>query len=114
MDIRLSMVHNNPGEKNFDTKFNNPEILSDYGFNGQVFKHIDAIVTFDSLGHDFFPKGSPEREWQDEYRIPLIEEIRKAKKRDWIHIIISIFLFCQRRLLTFIMTRFVTKTGRYQ
>ena len=80
MDIRLSMVHNNPGEPPFDTKFNNPDVLNKYGYNGQVFKHINTIITFDSLGLDLFSDGSKEKEWLDDFSLSIKNEIRLAKE----------------------------------
>lgn len=79
MDIRLSMVHNNPGEKPFDTKFHNPSVLKEYGYNGQVFKHINTVMSFDSLGLNLFPDGSKEREWLDDFSSGIKNEIQLAK-----------------------------------
>ncbi len=80
MDIKLSMVHHNPGEEPFITKFTNPKTLVEYGFNGQVFKHINTVVTFDKLGHNLFPENSPERLWIDEFKESINREINEAKK----------------------------------
>ncbi|MEE0946929.1 MAG: hypothetical protein U0M42_08925 [Acutalibacteraceae bacterium] len=79
MDIRLSMVHNNPGEKPFDTKFHNPEILKEYGYNGQVFKHINTVISFDSLGLNLFPDGSEEKRWLSNFSSDIKNEITLAK-----------------------------------
>ncbi len=79
MDLRLSMVHNNPGEKPFDTKFHNPSVLREYGYNGQVFKHINTVISFESLGLNLFPQGSKEREWLDDFSLGIKNEIKLAK-----------------------------------
>jgi len=79
LEIKLSMVHHNPGEKPFITKFTNPETLAEYGFNGQVFKHINTVVTFDKLGHNLFPENSPERLWIEKFKKTLKSEIDEAK-----------------------------------
>ena len=79
MDIRLSMVHNNPGEAPFDTKFHNPQVLKEYGYNGQVFKHINTVISFDKLGLDLFPNGSEEKEWLDNFSSGIKNEINLAK-----------------------------------
>lgn len=80
MQLRLSMVHNNPGEKEFDTKFADSQTVLDYGFNGQVFRQINTIVSFDELGLDLFPRGSKEREWLNNFSKHLIDSIRKANR----------------------------------
>lgn len=79
MKYRMSMVHHNPGEAPFDTIFNNAENLSAYGYNAQVFKHINTCLTFDELGLDLFEKGSEERAWLDGFTSSLIKEMRSAK-----------------------------------
>ena len=75
----LDMVHHNPGEAPFHSRFLEPAHLVDYGFNGQVFKHINCIVTFDELGLDLFPAGSEERAWLDEFTPGIEREIAAAK-----------------------------------
>lgn len=80
MEYVMSMVHHNPGEPPFKTIFNNAEDVKEYGFNSQVFKHINTIVTFDKLGLDLFPKGSPERKWLDVFSTGLIKEMKDAKR----------------------------------
>jgi hypothetical protein len=73
------MVHHNPGEQPFESAFLDPSHLVEYGYNGQVFKHINCIATFAKLGLDLFPKGSPEREWLDRFTPGIVEEIAAAK-----------------------------------
>ena len=80
MELRLSMVHNNPGEPPFNTKFHNPKVLKEYGFNGQVFKHINTVISFDRLGIDLFAGGSPEKEWLDNFSLGIRNEIQFAKE----------------------------------
>ena len=62
MKYILDMVHHNPGEPPFKSRFLDPRHLAGYGFNGQVFKHINCTATF-ATGVDCFPAGSPDREW---------------------------------------------------
>ncbi len=77
----LDMVHHNPGEPPFQTAFLSPAHLVDYGFNGQVFKHINCVATFAATGVDFFPEGSPERAWLDTFTPGIEREIAAAKAR---------------------------------
>jgi hypothetical protein len=73
------MVHHNPGEAPFQSIFNDAENLSAYGYNAQVFKHINTVITFDKLGLDLFPKGSEDRLWLDSFTQSLVEEMKQAK-----------------------------------
>ncbi len=80
MKIRISMVHHNPGEEPFLTKFSNPDVLSEYSYNGQAFKHINTVISFDALGHNLFPKGSQERKWLDNFGDSIKRENLAAKR----------------------------------
>jgi len=81
MKYMLDMVHHNPGEPPFSTAFLNPDHLAEYGFNGQVFKHINCVATFAASGVDCFPAGSPDREWLDGFTPGIEREIAAAKAR---------------------------------
>jgi len=81
MKYILDMVHHNPGEPPFQTRFLNPAHLADYGFNGQVFKHINCVATFAATGVDCFPAGSPERAWLKKFTPGIEREIAAAKAR---------------------------------
>lgn len=81
MRFILDMVHHNPGEPPFASRFLDPAHLADYGFNGQVFKHINCIATFAQLGVDVFPAGTPERAWLDDFTPGIEREIAAAKAR---------------------------------
>ncbi len=75
----LDMVHHNPGEAAFRSAFSDPAHLSGYGFNGQVFKHINCVATYAAAGVNCFPAGSPEREWLDRFTPGIEREIAAAK-----------------------------------
>ena len=81
MKYILDMVHHNPGEAPFASAFLNPAHLADYGFNGQVFKHINCVATFAATGVDCFPTGSAERAWLDQFTPGIEREIAAAKQR---------------------------------
>lgn len=80
----LDMVHHNPGEEFSVSKFNNPDTLNRYEFNGQVineFQSVHCAITYDSLSPDIFPKGSEERKWVEKLANRIehkIEEIHAA------------------------------------
>ena len=79
MKYLLDMVHHNPGEPPFQSAFLDPAHLVDYGFNGQVFKHINCIATYAAAGVDCFPEGSPDRAWLDGFTPGIEREIAAAK-----------------------------------
>ncbi len=81
MRYLLDMVHHNPGEPPFATRFSDPAHLRDYGFNGQVFKHINCVATYAATGVDCFPAGTPERAWLDGFTPGIEREIARAKAR---------------------------------
>ena len=78
MKYRLNTVHHNPGEPHFKSAFNDPATVRACGFNGQVYKHLHACVTFDAFG-DVFPAGSKRRAWLETFTRDREQEIRAAK-----------------------------------
>jgi len=77
----LDMVHHNPGEPPFKSRFLDPVHLVDYGFNGQVFKHVNCVATFAASGVDCFPAGSAERAWLEQFTPGIEREIAAAKNQ---------------------------------
>lgn len=67
-EIRLDMVHNNPGEAPFHTRYNDPRVLKALGYTGKVFELFQAAqfgVDWSTVDPEVFPAGSPERAWVD-------------------------------------------------
>ncbi len=67
-EIRLDMVHNNPGEAPFSTRYNDPRVLKALGYTGKVFELFQAAqfgVDWSAVDPDVFPAGSAERAWVD-------------------------------------------------
>ena len=79
MKFVFDMVHHNPGEPPFATAFSQPAKLVEYGYNGQVFKHINCIATFEAFDKDIFPEGSPDKAWIDDFSQHIVQEIAAAK-----------------------------------
>lgn len=75
----LDMVHHNPGEAPFVTRFSDPRELAARGYTGQVHKHINAVIRFDSLGYDLWPRGSEEERWLERFTEDRKREIQAAK-----------------------------------
>lgn len=68
------MVHHNPGEAPFDSRFNDAHYLAKLGYTGQVFKHLNA-----SVGLRGFPGNATESAWLDEASAARDKEIAQAK-----------------------------------
>jgi hypothetical protein len=75
----LDMVHHNPGEPLFVTKFNQPAHLKSWGYTGQNPKFfVQTAVHYDALDAALVPKGSPERLWSDKTAAFIDERIQEA------------------------------------
>ena len=79
----LDMVHHNPGEKRYNSKFNNPDILAEMGFNGKVYYLFDSptlALDWSSVNPEICPEGSEYREWVDRMTARLRKNIEACKK----------------------------------
>lgn len=79
MEFIMDMVHHNPGEAPFETSFLNPEKLREYGYNAQVFKHINTAVTFKKYDEHLFDSSPDALDWIENIKRNISEEIQKAK-----------------------------------
>ena len=60
----MDMVYNNPGEKPFDVKYNDPVFLKSEGYTSTTPPwHINCLITYDNLKKNIVPKGSDARKW---------------------------------------------------
>ena len=80
MEFIMDMVHHNPGEAPTKTKFLNPEFLKEFGYNSQVFKHINTAVDFDVCNAEQRRDNGDEREWFDNIKNQIHGETDAAKK----------------------------------
>lgn len=79
--ILYNMVHHNPGEPRFNTKYTNPEYIKTLGYNGQVPKfEIQCAVTYDDYELGLVPYRSNERLWIDRKAADVRIQLDKAKK----------------------------------
>lgn len=81
--IVLDMVHNNPGEPPFQTRYNDPRVLKDLGYTGKVFELFEAAqfgIDWSSVDPDLFPSGSDERKWIDQKAAELSHLYDETKK----------------------------------
>lgn len=64
----LDMVHHNPGEKPYESAYNDPAVLKDMGYNGKVYFLFESpalAINWESVDADILPVGSDERIWVD-------------------------------------------------
>ena len=62
----MDMVHNNPGDAMYVSKFNDPEVLKSMGYNSKSYFLFDSpmlAINWDALSPDILPKGSADRAW---------------------------------------------------
>ncbi len=75
----LDMVHHNPGEPLFVTKFNQPAHLKSWGYTGQNPKFfVQTAIHYDALDPALVPQGSAERAWSDKNAAFIDERIKEA------------------------------------
>ena len=78
--ILLNMVHHNPGEPLFQTRFTSPEYLAELGYTGQIPKlEIQCGITYDSWKMGLIPFRSEERFWIDRHAADVHMQLRRAK-----------------------------------
>ncbi|MCS7018008.1 MAG: hypothetical protein RMJ87_01700 [Cytophagales bacterium] len=64
LDFIMDMVHNNPGEPPFQTKYNSPVFLQSEGFNATVpHWHINCLITYENFHRNIIPRNSPTARW---------------------------------------------------
>jgi hypothetical protein len=76
---RASMVHNNPGEGLTKTKYSDPEVIRDLGFNVMVKndgRPPHTAITWDSFDDEIFPNGTDGRAWVEQRASEIDEELK--------------------------------------
>lgn len=64
----LDMVHHNPGDKPYESAYNDPSVIKKMGYNGKVYFLFESpalAINWESVDPDILPKGSKERQWVD-------------------------------------------------
>ncbi len=80
MEFVMNMVHHNPGDKPFESKFLDPAVVKNYGGNAQVFKHINTAVDFREYDETLFAGREEGLEWIGSLADQISAEINAAKK----------------------------------
>ncbi|MDR1221802.1 MAG: hypothetical protein LBL07_02835 [Tannerella sp.] len=77
----LNMVHHNPGEPPFNTKYNNPFYLKKEGFNGQIPRiFLPCAITYKNFDADIMPEGSALREEAEAYALKIDTLLSEAEE----------------------------------
>ena len=62
--ILMNMVHQNPGEPRFNTKYTEPSYIEELGYNAQAPKfEIQCAETYDDYEDNLVPDNTPEKMW---------------------------------------------------
>ncbi|MFI3288684.1 MAG: hypothetical protein SNH55_01725 [Rikenellaceae bacterium] len=74
------MVHNNPGEPRFDTRYANPDYIAGLGYCAQIPKiEMQCGLTYDRWQDNIVPLNSDERMWIDRKAASVRVQLKKAK-----------------------------------
>lgn len=77
----LDMVHHNPGEERTDSKYLNPVVLKEWGYNGQVVNdYLQAAINYHSFDKTLFQPGSEAERWRSECENRIRKQIDAAEK----------------------------------
>ena len=81
MPYNLNMVHNNPGEAPYVTKYNEAEFLKSAGFSGVVpHWHINCAITYDNYKKNVVKKNTDERKWIEKHAEVIDSKLDSLKK----------------------------------
>ena len=79
----LDMVHNNPGEAPFVTKFNDTGFLKTWGYDGQIPKFfLQAAITYDAFDRALLPADSDARRWSETMAADIDAHLAAAQAND--------------------------------
>jgi len=78
--LLLDMVHHNPGEPPFATRFSDARQLATLGYTGQVAKNLIFAIGFDDILPGAFPANPSERAWLDDLAASKDAEIAAARR----------------------------------
>ena len=94
-----NMVHDNPGEALFVTRYNDPAWLKSQGWNVQVAKTFpQCAITWDAFDPSLMPQGSQERTFAENLGKTIDERIAAAKKAGIPILIFTDFLVVPKSL----------------
>ena len=65
-ELIMDMVHHNPGDALYESKFNHPQTISEMGYDAKCFHLFDSptlAIDWDGYNPEILPAGSADREW---------------------------------------------------
>lgn len=77
----LDMVHHNPGEKPYQSKFNDPQTIEQFRYNGKVYFLFESpalAINWETVDSTILPLGSEERLWVDKKAAEIREMHQKC------------------------------------
>ncbi|MDO7172629.1 hypothetical protein [Mariniflexile sp. AS56] len=98
----LDMVHHNPGETPYDSKYNNPAVIKEMGYNGKVYFLFESpalAINWESVDADILPKGSEDRKWVDEKAAQIKQMHAACKAEDMAIYAMSDLVLFPKRLI---------------
>jgi len=81
LEFVMDMVHNNPGEARYVTKYNDPDYLKSEGFNAIVpHWHVNCAITYDNYKKNTVRPKTDERKWIEEKAKWVDAKLTECKK----------------------------------
>lgn len=79
-EVLLNMVHHNPGEPIFSSRYSDPNFIAMLGYTGQVQKmEVQCGVTFDLWEKNVVPQRTEERFWIERHAASIRTFLRRIK-----------------------------------
>ncbi|MEP3836197.1 MAG: hypothetical protein ABJM36_01035 [Algibacter sp.] len=98
----LDMVHHNPGETPYVSKYNDPAVVKEMGYNGKVYFLFESpalAINWESVDKDILPKGSEDRKWVDEKAAQIKKMHAACKAEDMAIYAMSDLVLFPKRLI---------------
>ncbi|MDR7209854.1 hypothetical protein [Flavobacterium piscis] len=81
LEYVMDMVHNNPGEATYETKYNDPAFLKSEGFTATTpHWYINCLITYDNYKKNVIPKKSETRVWIETKAAEVDKKLAECKK----------------------------------
>jgi len=81
LEFIMDMVHNNPGEKPYVTKYNDPKFLKAEGFTATTpHWYINCLITYDNFDKGIIPAKSDTRKWIETKAAEVDKKLAECKK----------------------------------
>lgn len=81
LDYVMDMVHNNPGEKPYITKYNDPSFLKKEGFTATTpHWYINCLITYDNFEKNIISKNNDTRKWIETKAADIDKKLAECKK----------------------------------